>query len=286
MKMNKSDKNGKQAKGGFGRITANKKTLGYGIAALLMCAVVVVGVLASFASSSNESLPKAHVPIISTADEIIETTPEATQAASPVITPATLPEIRDIFTLQSPYNITVVILFDSEQPNIQLVSPNGDFVDMQNIRYRLGYNFMQFFLPSAAIGTWQMAYDPLTNTEISAHYSVYMEHIFIRNFEADVFWSENEHIPVTFEVSADHDGEVNYEIHAIFTASDNSVAEEILLAKGYGQLNEVLSLNLVTDEIQDGGGFMLRLTAYVQHGQAAVRDTAWFDLRISPIFDQ
>jgi len=67
---------------------------------------------------------------------------------------------------------------------------------------------------------------------------------------------------------------------AIFTADDNSIADEILLVQGYGMLNEALYLQVDAGEIHDMGGFMLRLTTYVQHVQASVRDTAWLDLRL------
>ena len=91
----------------------------------------------------------------------------------------------------------------------------------------------------------------------------------------------NVNTPIFFEVSADEPGEFSYEIHAVFTALDNSIADEILLVRGYGMLNEALSLGLNTEAIRDMGGFMLRLTANVQHGQASVRDTAYLDLRLS-----
>ena len=192
---------------------------------------------------------------------------------------STLPELRNVFTLYDEYNMTVVVVFDIEPPIVQLIAPNGRRVDMDNIRYRTGSNFIQYFLPNAMPGTWQMAYDPLSNTEINTPYSVYMEHIFIRDFEVQET-DENGNIPTAFVVSADEPGEFSYEIHTVFTAPDNSIADEILLVKGYGLLNEELRLTLDGNQLQDMGGFMLRLTAYVQHGQAAIRDTAWLDLRL------
>jgi hypothetical protein len=192
-----------------------------------------------------------------------------------------LPETRDIFTLYSQYNMTVVVVFDEELPVVQFIAPDGSAVDMENIRYRSGSNFIQYFLPNASPGVWRMAYDPLSNAEISTSYAVYMEHMFIRNFEAAAVRSENGNMSVTFEVSADNPGEFNYELHAVFTAPDNSIADEILLVRGYGMLNEMLSLAVCTEKIRDKGGFMLRLTAYIQHGQAAIRDSAWLDFRLS-----
>jgi len=187
---------------------------------------------------------------------------------------------RDIFTLYNNYNMTVVVVFDEEPPIVQFIAPDGGLVDMENIRYRPGSNFIQYFLPNAMPGVWRMAYDPLSNTEITTPYSVYMEHIFIRDFTVQLSGIEERLIPVSFKVSADEGGEFNYEIHAVFTADDNSIADEILLVQGYGMLNETLNLQVDAGEIHDMGGFMLRLTTYVQHGQASVRDTAWLDLRL------
>ena len=125
-----------------------------------------------------------------------------------------------------------------------------------------------------------MVYDPLSNTEISTPYSVYMAHIFIKDFEASMAMNEAGAIPVSFLVSADDPGEFRFELYAVFTASDNSIADEILLVSECGPLNELIELFVYIDELQDMGGFMMRLTAYKQHGQAAIRDTAWFDLRL------
>ena len=119
-------------------LPSRKNAFVYGISALLVCAVVVVGLLVASNTSRAEGLP----------------------------------EIRDVFTLYSPYNMTVVVVFDEEPPIVQFITPDGNLVEMENIRYRPGSNFVQFFLPNAMPGVWQMAYDPLSNTEITTPYSV------------------------------------------------------------------------------------------------------------------
>ena len=227
-------------------LSLRKNAFAYGISALLMCAVIAIGLLMASGTSRESDLP----------------------------------EVRDVFTLYAPYNMTVVVVFDEEPPNVQFIAPDGSFVNMESIRYRPGSNFVQFFLPNAMPGVWQMAYDPLTNTEITTPYSVYMEHIFIRDFTVQISEIEDSIVPVSFEVSADDAGEFNYELHAVFTAPDNSISDEILLVRGYGMLNETLDMGVDVGDIQGIGGFMLRLTTYVQHGQASVRDTAWLDLRL------
>ena len=59
---------------------------------------------------------------------------------------------RDIFTLYNNYNMTVVVVFDEEPPIVQFIAPDGNLVDMENIRYRPGSNFIQYFLPNAMPG--------------------------------------------------------------------------------------------------------------------------------------
>jgi len=192
-----------------------------------------------------------------------------------------LPASRDLFTLENYYNMTVLVVFDQEEfPIVQFIAPDDSLVDMNNIRYRLGSNFTQYFLPNAMPGLWRMAYNPLSNTEITTPYSVYMEHIFIQNFEASMTIDEDGAIPVSFLVSADEPGEVRLELYVVFTAPDNSIEDEILLLNEYGPLNEVIERAVYIGELQDMGGFMLRLSAYKQHGQASIRDSAWFDLRL------
>ena len=192
-----------------------------------------------------------------------------------------LPESREIFTLDEPYNITVVVVFDEEPPVVRFITPDGNPVDMGDIRYRPGSNFIQYFLPNAKPGVWRMNYDPLSNTDITTPYSVYMGHISIKNFGMLTQRDENRHLPVSFEVSSDETGEFEYELHAVFTASDNSIENEVQLKKGYGMLNEPLSFTVDAGRTLGNGGFMLRLTVSVQHGQASIIDTAWLDLRLS-----
>ena len=189
-----------------------------------------------------------------------------------------LPKSRALFTLYDTYNMTVVVVFDKEPPIVQFIAPDGSHVNMKSIRYNPGNNYIQFFLPNAMPGNWVFNYDPLSNTEIFAHYSVYMMHIFIRDFEVFEIRDAEEDLPISFMVSADEPGEFNYDLYAVFT--DNNITEEILLVAGYGMLDEELVLSINTEGIRDMGGAMLRLTVYVRHGQALIRDTAWLNLSL------
>ena len=191
----------------------------------------------------------------------------------------TYENVRDLFTLVSPYNMTVLVVFDVEPPNVQFYDPTGQPIDMQSLRYRPGSNFTQYFFPHAQVGTWTMSYDLLGNTEVTTPYSVYMEHIFIRDFSVQSDFT-NQLLDVTFTVSSDSNEAFDYTVYAEFTDDDNYVIETMLLFEGQGTLNELTSATVDFAKLEGMGGFMVRLAASVQHGQAAIQDTAWYDLRL------
>ena len=185
------------------------------------------------------------------------------------------PESRELFTLYEYSNVTFVVVFDREPPVVQIVSPDGNKVDMENVRHRHGSNFIQYFLPSSMPGTWLLAYNPLSNINITSPYFVYTEHIMIMDFEAHWFADEHGNIPVSFWVSADEHGDFTYTLYSVFTAQDNSIEEKILLTQGEDFLNNRIELYVNISDLLDRGGFMLRLTVY--YGE--IQDTSWFDLR-------
>lgn len=188
-----------------------------------------------------------------------------------------LPYSREVFSLDAEYNMTVLVVFDEEVPDVEFVKPDGTILVTESLRQRPGGNFIQFFFPQAAPGTWTMNYDALTNTEITTPYSVYMEQIFIYGFE--VIERSREQISLAFGISADEDWLVYYEIYVEFTAPDNSTTDEVLLASGTDMLNQIIERQLDITELDGRGGFLIRLFVTKQHGQAAIHDTAWLDLR-------
>jgi len=189
-----------------------------------------------------------------------------------------LPNTRELFTLEHTYNMTVLVVFDEEMPDVEFVMPDGTALDTSTIRYRPGSNFTQFFFPNAEVGTWTMNYDPLSNTEITTPYSVYMEQIFVRDFAAEEIGSD---LLVFFMVSADEIGGFDYNLYAVFTAADNSTAKEVVLLNGNGVLNEMLYTTVDLSTLNDRRSFLLRLEVATQHGQAAIHDSAWLDLRLA-----
>jgi len=200
---------------------------------------------------------------------------------------------RPLFTLGEATSISVIIMFDNyeEIPEVQLIAPGNIYLDMNNIRSRDGSNFIQYFLPSATPGDWQMTYKPLSNNEIRVFYVEYEEQIFIDHFHAqpaahigtdgvnEIGSVHAGHLQAFFKVSADSSWDVVYKLYAVFTAPDNSILSEILLDTGIGKTNEDFSKLINIQRLQDTGGFMLRLDVYVEHDYGITEQASWLDFR-------
>ena len=181
-------------------------------------------------------------------------------------------QVFEITELQELTNITVIAVFDIEEtPSIQFISPDGNYVDMRNIRYRKGSNFIQYFLPHTATGVWKVAYD---QANINFVYEVYEEHIFIRDFWANRTEDEYGQIPASFFVSSDDTTTFVYRIYGVVTAPDNSIDEKTLLLSGVGITNQLITKEFCVASMQ--GGFMLLLEV----NQDGLEDSAWMDLRL------
>ena len=63
----------------------------------------------------------------------------------------------------------------------------------------------------------------------------------------------------------------------------NSIADEILLVRGVGELSENILLAVDIGKVYGMGGFILRLTTYVQYGQVAIWDSLWLNLWLGTI---
>ena len=207
-----------------------------------------------------------------------------------------LTKTREVFTLhETPYNIpsgalhgnhniTMIVLFDAEPPIIQIISPSGDYKDMNTVRYRIDSNFIQYFLPNAQVGTWAINYNLLSNADITVLYFDYEEQIFIQDFQAQTMANEQGNKPISFMVSADETRQFSYFIYAVFTAEDNSIESEVLLEVGNGYSNQTHDITVNLQPIQDMGGFMLRLTVQVEHENSAqgyIEYTSWQDFRVN-----
>ena len=117
-------------------------------------------------------------------------------------------ETKDLFTIDSTYDMAVSVLFDKEQPKISFTAPDGTVIDGENLRFDKGDDWVQYYIQDAAPGTWGITYDKLSNTEFEVNYSSYTNPIEITDFTFGT--AEENYLPVTFTVASEDEGSYEY----------------------------------------------------------------------------
>ena len=102
----------------------------------------------------------------------------------------------------------------------------------------------------------------------------------IVDFTAGLNADKSLNVPVAFEVAANKTEEFSYMLHAVSINQNNGAADEILIARGYGMLNQILSLNVYIGHILEMDGAMLRLTSSMEYGYESFQDEAWLEFTV------
>ena len=181
-------------------------------------------------------------------------------------------ETRELFVLDNTYNIAVSIRFDAETPVVSFTSPSGNVITGASLRFDNGDGWIQYYIPNAEPGEWQITYDMRTNTEFEINYSSYMDSIDITEFALkDIDGTD---LPVVFTVSSIASGTYQYEIYAVVTDSHEIVTGEMLIAEGTAVLNESFNENIYIGSLANYENYRLRLDVWQVYGVEEVYDSA------------
>jgi len=100
----------------------------------------------------------------------------------------------------------------------------------------------------------------------------------IVDFTAGLSVDESYNVPVSFEITADEAGEFAYMLYAVLNNQNEGMPDELLLARGYGMLDQILNLNVYIGHILGSEEIILRLVAIsMEHSYESAQDTAWLE---------
>ena len=173
-------------------------------------------------------------------------------------------ETKEVFTLDQSYNMAISILFDKEQPIVSFTAPDGTAIDGTSLSYDSGEDWIQYYIPDAAPGTWMITYDKLSNTQFEISYSSYMDTITISDFEIGEI--DGSYLPASFTVTSESEEAYQYEIYAVITDDNNSVIGERLLLDGWADINQTSTYDIYIGDLSDYGNYKLRLDAWQKYG--------------------
>ena len=173
-------------------------------------------------------------------------------------------ETKDIFTLDSTYNMAVSILFDKEMPVVSFTAPDGTIFNDSSLRSDSGEDWVQYYIPKAMPGTWQITYDKLSNTRFDVHYSSYMNAISISEFTIGTV--NQGYIPAKFLVQSEEAGAYQYQIYAVITDDNGAVVGEKLLTEGSANPGEIVERDISIRDLQNYSEYKLRLDVWQKEG--------------------
>lgn len=187
-------------------------------------------------------------------------------------------ETKDLFTLEESYHMAVSILFDKEMPDVSFTAPDGAVIAGTSLRYESGDDWVQYYIPHAAVGSWKITYDQKSNTEFEIHYSSYMEPVIISSFVVETNSDNNDsRIPVQFAVDGDNTDSYQWQIYAVVTENDSVVGEK-MLDEGSASFGEAVDLEVYVGDLADYADYRLRLDVWQRTGVEEAYDSRVSDV--------
>lgn len=180
-------------------------------------------------------------------------------------------ETKEVFTLDQSYHMAVSILFDKEKPIVTFTAPDGAVIKGSSLRSDSGDDWVQYYIPNAAPGTWMITYDKLSNTKFEINYSSYMDTISISDFSFGEI--NGNYLPVSFNVTSVSEQNYQYKVFAVITDENDSVIGERLLMEGLADLNQVISNDINIGDLSDYNNYKLRLDVWQKYGVEEAYDS-------------
>lgn len=184
-------------------------------------------------------------------------------------------ETKDIFTLDGTYNIAVSILFDKEKPEVSFTAPNGRVYGGASLRSDSGDGWVQYYIPNAIPGTWQITYDKLSNTRFEISYFSYLNPLSVTEFSMGAV--DGDYIPVRFAAQSEADGNYQYKLYAVIIDDNGVLLGEQELADGIAKTGDVVKRDVYIGNLQNYSNYTLRLDIWQKTGVEETYDSAIAD---------
>lgn len=180
------------------------------------------------------------------------------------------PQEKELFKLEESYNMAVSILFDKELPDVSFLAPDQKLYDAYSFKHEKGEDWVQFYIPKAAVGQWKIRYDKKSNTRCEISYSSYMDEISIENFRFDK--PVEDRLPVRFQVNGASSLTYQWKVYAV-VMQDERVVGELLLAEGEDRSGEKVERDISIERLSDYENYRLRLDAWQREGVEEIYDS-------------
>ncbi|MDR1765909.1 MAG: hypothetical protein LBR77_07465 [Lachnospiraceae bacterium] len=170
--------------------------------------------------------------------------------------------VTDIFDLTESANMAVSIYYDTEEPTITFIAPDGTVYEPGDLIAQIGDGAVCYYIPDAMAGQWQMAYDKKSNVNLDVNWAPYARAIRIAEFAFEALAGGQTQTNVTFRVDADVEGSYDYILYAVTVDEGGAVSGKRELKRGSAALNRQETVRISLGDLKSYDGYRFYLDAW------------------------
>ncbi len=182
-------------------------------------------------------------------------------------------DTKDLFYLDSERSIVFTIEWDTEEPDVELISPDGTFYDIKkehkNTGIVKGDGYIFYLIKNAKAGQWKVKYDKKSNEEVTVSVDEYDTGLWIKDFKAGKI--DGRYMPISFTTEYEGDISFNYRISVII---DKSGGEKVL-EEGTARSNDIVERDVDLSRVNSYDGYMLKLYVFFNKNGVDIFDTEY-----------
>ena len=180
---------------------------------------------------------------------------------------------RELMVLPRQAHIVVSIGYETEMPDITLISPDGTAYSEAagNVRVEHGENTAFYFLPDALAGQWLIRFDKKSNPAITADYAEYTPDLTIDSLVLKgVSDSQAE---ISFHTSYAKDVTYNYVVYAVLLDDNRNVTGQKELDHGTARTGQDENRRISLSSLSSYENYYLELEVYLKEYGLETYDT-------------
>lgn len=180
---------------------------------------------------------------------------------------------RELMVLPRQAHIVVSIEYETEMPDIALISPDNTAYSEAagNVRVEHGENTAFYFLPDALAGQWLIRFDKKSNPTITADYAEYTPDLTIDSLVLKGI-SGNQ-AEISFNTSYVKDITYNYVVYAVLLDENRNVTGQKELDHGTAQAGREENRRISLNDLSSYENYYLELEVYLKEYGLETNDT-------------
>lgn len=174
----------------------------------------------------------------------------------------------DLITLDTDTNLTVRVDYETEEPTVSFIAPNGDEVregsEGVEVKHDTEGKSIYFQISNAKRGDWKIVYDKKSNPQIGVSFGKFSDGIWIDS--VNIGKLEGSKLEVSLEVSQTENIRYDYKIYGAVVDAEGNITGKKLLSQGNAYANEPMSTNVDLSSLGSSDYYIYAEISATDHG--------------------